>query len=140
MNSIIRFYSRIWILNHVQSILSNEFSIYLQSGWVVKNPPANTGDVGHASLIPGLGRSPGGGHGNWLQYWLENCMDRGTWWDIVHWVVKSWTWLSTHTLMYTNLTLYTRWEMTQLYILFSVSLWLNLREIYNKNKTMTNTS
>ena len=44
-------------------------------GAVVKNPPAKAGD---ADLIPGLGRSPGGGHGNPLQYsCLENSMDRG---------------------------------------------------------------
>ena len=40
---------------------------------VVKNPPANTGDIIDAGSIPGLGRSPGGGHGNPLQYsCLEN--------------------------------------------------------------------
>ena len=43
-------------------------------------------------LIPGLGRSPGGGQGNPLQYsCLENPMDRGTWWATVHSVKKSWT-------------------------------------------------
>ena len=47
---------------------------------VVKNPFANTRDRRDASWIPGLGRSPGGGHGNLLQYsCLENPMDRGTW-------------------------------------------------------------
>ena len=47
---------------------------------VVKNLPANTGDVG---LIPGSGRSLGVGNGNPLQYsCLENSMDRGTWWTI----------------------------------------------------------
>ena len=46
-------------------------------GSVVKNPPANAGDVG---LIPGLGRTPGEGNGNPLQYsCLGNPMDRGTW-------------------------------------------------------------
>ena len=46
-------------------------------GSVVKNPPANAGDTG---LIPGLGRSPGEGSGNPLQYsCLENSMDRGAW-------------------------------------------------------------
>ena len=35
---------------------------------VVKNPPANAGDIGDASSIPGAGRSPGGGHGSPLQY------------------------------------------------------------------------
>ena len=45
---------------------------------VVENPPANTGDIRDSGLIPGLGRSPGGGHGNPLQYsCLENPMDRG---------------------------------------------------------------
>ena len=61
-------------------------------GSVVKNLPANTGDM---SLIPGWGRSPGGGHGNPLQYsFLENPMDRGTWWATVHGVAESWTQLS----------------------------------------------
>ena len=47
---------------------------------VVKNPPTNAGDRGDSSLIPGLGRSPGGGHGNPFQYsCLENPMYRGTW-------------------------------------------------------------
>ena len=53
---------------------------------VVKNPPANVGDVG---LIPGLGRSSAEGNGNPLQYsCLENLMDRGTWWAIVCGVAK----------------------------------------------------
>ena len=44
---------------------------------VVKNPPANAVDIRDASLIPELGRSPGGGHGNPLQYsYLENPIDR----------------------------------------------------------------
>ena len=55
---------------------------------VVKNAPANAGDVRDVGLIPGLGRSPGGGHGN-LYSWLENSMDRGTWWATVHRVIKS---------------------------------------------------
>ena len=42
------------------------------------------------NLIPGLGRSPGGGNGNPLQYsCLENPMDRGAWWATVHWTAKS---------------------------------------------------
>ena len=45
---------------------------------MVKNPPANGGDIRDVGLIPGLGRCPGGGHGNLLQYsCLENSMDRG---------------------------------------------------------------
>ena len=51
-----------------------------QEALVVKNPSANTGDVRDSGLIPGLGRSPRGGHGNPLQYsCLENLKDRGAW-------------------------------------------------------------
>ena len=51
---------------------------------VVENLPASAGDVRDVGLIPGLGRFPGGGHGNPLQYFcLENPMDRGTWKAIV---------------------------------------------------------
>ena len=57
-----------------------------QVALVVKNPPANAGDIRDRGSIPGLGRSPGGGHGNpILQYsCLENRMDRGSWWATVH--------------------------------------------------------
>ena len=49
-----------------------------------KKPPANAGDIRDMGSIPGLGRSPGGGHGNPTQYsCLENTMDRGSWWAIV---------------------------------------------------------
>jgi len=59
---------------------------------VVKNLPANAGDVSDASSIPGMGRFPGGGHGNPLQYsCLENPMDRGPWWATLHGVAKSQT-------------------------------------------------
>ena len=52
----------------------------------VKNPLANAGDLG---LIPGLGRSPGEGHGNPLEYsCLENPMDRGAWQAAVHGVAR----------------------------------------------------
>ena len=51
--------------------------------------------VGDLSLIPGLGRFTGGGHGNLLNYaCLENPIDRGAWWTTVHGVAKSWTQLS----------------------------------------------
>jgi len=59
---------------------------------VVKNPPANAGDIGDSGSIPGSGRSPGGGHGNPLQYsCLKNAMDRGAWQATVHRVAKSQT-------------------------------------------------
>ena len=57
---------------------------------VVKNPPANAGDVRDVVSMLGLGRSTGGGHGNALQYsCLENLMDTGAWQTMVHRVTKS---------------------------------------------------
>ena len=51
-----------------------------QVALVIKNLPTNAGDAGNMGSIPGSGRSPGGGHGNLLQYsCLENPMDRGAW-------------------------------------------------------------
>ena len=71
-----------------------------QVALVVKNLPANAGDIRDRGSIPGLGGSPGGGHGRPLQYsCLENPMDRGAWWVMVHSVMKSQTRLerlSTH--------------------------------------------
>ena len=59
---------------------------------VVKNLPANAGDIKDMGSVPGLGGSPGGGHGNQLQYsGLENPMDRGAWKSAVHRVTKSQT-------------------------------------------------
>ena len=59
-------------------------------GSVVQKPPANAGDSGDAVLIPGLGRSPGEGNGNPLQYsFLGNPMDRGAWRATVHGVAES---------------------------------------------------
>ena len=67
-------------------------NILFPGGSVVKNLPAMAGDTG---LIPGLGRSPGEGNGNPLQYsCLENPMGRGAWRATVHRVAKSRTWLS----------------------------------------------
>ena len=72
-----------------------------QVALVVKNPPAKAGDIRDAGLIPGSGRSPGGGHGSPLHYsCLEDPTDREAWWAMVHSVTKTWTWLkrlSTHT-------------------------------------------
>ena len=59
---------------------------------VGKNLPASAGDARDASLIPGLGRSPGGEHGNPLQYFcLKNLIDREAWRATVHRVTKSQT-------------------------------------------------
>ena len=58
---------------------------------VVKNPPANAGDVRWGSTLES-GRSPGRGQGHALQYsCLENSMDRGAWWAMIRRVAKSWT-------------------------------------------------
>ena len=65
---------------------------------MVKNPLANWRYIREVGLIPGLGKSPGGGHGNPLQYsCLENLVERGAWRAVVHWVASSPTqllWLS----------------------------------------------
>ena len=62
---------------------------------VVKNSPANAGDIGDVGLIPGWGRSPGEGNGNPLQYsCLGNRMGRGAWWATVRGVTKNETRLS----------------------------------------------
>ena len=59
---------------------------------VVKNPPANAGDLRNMGSICGSGRSPGGGHGDLPQYsCLDNPLDRGAWRAPVHRVTKSWT-------------------------------------------------
>ena len=65
---------------------------------VVKNLPASPGDAKDMGLISELGRSPGVGNGNPLQYsCLENSMDREAWQAIVHGLAKRWTWLNRHT-------------------------------------------
>ena len=56
----------------------------------VKSLPAYAGDIRDVDSIPGSRRSPGGGHGNPLQYsCLENVMDRGAWWVTIYRVLKS---------------------------------------------------
>ena len=63
-----------------------------QVALVVKNLPANSGDLRNVGLIPGLERYPGEGNGNPAQYsCLENPMDRGAWQATVHGVAKSQT-------------------------------------------------
>ena len=63
---------------------------------MIRNPSAKSGDAGAEGLIPGLGRSPGGGNGNLLQYTcLENPMNKRAWWAAVHGVAESQPRLST---------------------------------------------
>ena len=75
---------------------------------VVKNLPANAGDVGSISV---WGRFPGEGNGNPLQYsCLENTMDRRAWKAVVHGVGKSWTWLSLKQVLFLyDITVYMFW-------------------------------
>ena len=85
---------------------------------VLKNLSANVGDVRDMSPIPGSGRSPGGGHGNPLQYsCLENPIDRRVWWAIVHSVAQNQT-------QPKQLSMHTRWFV----ILESSSLVLSTKE------------
>ena len=90
---------RMW-LELLQSHIPRELSLFdlYDGSWifpgstVIKNPPANVGDVGS---IPGLGWSPGVENGNPLQYsCLENSMDGGAGWATVHIVTTNWTRLS----------------------------------------------
>ena len=73
--------------------------VYILSGFpggaVVENLPVIAGGTRDAGLIPGLGRAPGVGNGNPLQYsCLEHSINRGAWWTTVHGVEKSQTQLS----------------------------------------------
>ena len=89
---------------------------------MVKNPIANAGDIRDTGLIPGSERSPGGEHGNLLQYFcLKNPTHRGAWQAMVHWVTKSRTWLkqiSTHSTQ-----LIFRWEHIGIEMWPTVYLW-----------------
>ena len=59
---------------------------------VVKNLLVSAGDMRDVGLIPELGRSPGGGHGNSLWYsCLKDSMDREAWLATIHGVTQSWT-------------------------------------------------
>ena len=87
-------------LSILDTFFKRSISFYVWAPWasqvalVVKNPTANTGDVRDMGLIPALGRSPGGGHDNPLQYsCLENPMDREARPAKVYRLTKSQTWL-----------------------------------------------
>ena len=84
-----------------------------------KKSTCNAGDMG---LIPALGRSPGGGHGNPLQYsCLENSMDRGAWQDAIHSAEKNRTRLSYWTTTYWKYSKNTYW--IRVYFPISFSIW-----------------
>ena len=74
------------------TINSGQIKVGFPGGTVVKNAPANERDSGEPGVILGLGRSPGGGNVNPLQYsCLGNPMERGAWWATAHGVAESWT-------------------------------------------------
>ena len=78
---------RTWV-----SYTGRQILCHLSHTLVVKNLPVNPGDIRDEGSVPGLGRFPGGGHGNPPQYsYLENSKDRGVWHTTVHRVAKSWT-------------------------------------------------
>ena len=79
----------------MELLLKSVVDLGLPGGSAVKNPPVNAGDTREVGLIPGSGRSSREGNGNSLQYsFLENPMDRGSWWATVLGVAKRWTQLS----------------------------------------------
>ena len=81
------FFFKEWISDNKEWIVTYKASLVAK---VVKNPPASAVDIRDPSSISGSGKSSGGGHINPLHYsCLENSMDRGAWWSIVHRVAKS---------------------------------------------------
>ena len=80
-------------VSKVMSLLLNMLSglaMGFPGGLSSKESVRSAGDIGDMRSIPGPGRSPGGGHGNPLQYSdLENPLDRAAWWALIHKVVKS---------------------------------------------------
>ena len=85
-------YTYIYRETHTYTHTHTHTHMASQVALVVKNLPANAGDIRDVGSIPGWGRSPGGRHGNPFQYSsLENPMDRRAWKATVHWVTKSQT-------------------------------------------------
>ena len=82
------------LTGHFPNFFASHVSLLMGLPWWLssKEPAYNTGAKGDASLIPGSGTYPAGRCGNPVQYsCLENLMDRGAWYSIVHGVTKSWT-------------------------------------------------
>ena len=98
-NVQIQYFYRLQVFTPFEVIIKICYAPLLQvqgflGGSVGEEFTCNVGDKGDVGSIPGLGRSPGEGHGNSLQYsCLENSMDRGAWWATVYRVTKSQTWL-----------------------------------------------
>ena len=86
-------------------------------GSVGKESTCNAADSGDAAWIPWSVRSPGGGHGNPLQYsCLENSVDRGAWWAAVHGVAKSWARLSNFPFIFTFMHWRRKWQPTPVFL------------------------
>ena len=86
-----KYFHTFFILSRARKYTLHVYFVASQVVLVVKNPPAKAGDIRDIDSIPG-GRSPGGGHGNPLQYCcLENPMNRGAWRAAVHRVTTRWT-------------------------------------------------
>ena len=115
----------IYYINCTIMLFLHNFVTYyfFPGGAVVKSSPANTGAARNTCSIPGLGRTPGGGHGNPLQYsCLENPMDRGAWR-----VAKIWTWLRGWACMHTcNILYFDVCTYNDLYITIKYVLWFFL--------------
>ena len=89
----------VYLKNTKIMIWKDTWTSVFMAALLVKDPTANAGDAEDMGSIPGSGRSPGGGHGNPLQYsCLENPHEQigGAWRAIVHWVTKSWACLKQH--------------------------------------------
>ena len=99
-------YTHKYIYIYIYAFHIYTLSIYIYAFQVAqwkKNSPANAVGSRDMGLISGLGRSPGEGNGNPLQYsCLENSMDRGAWRALVHSVTKSWSQFSAHTHTHTH--------------------------------------
>ena len=102
----------VWSLNSIHYYSHWAFQVAL----VANNMPVNAGDTRDMGSVPGLGRSPGGGHGNPFQFssCLENSMHRGAWRAAVHGVAKSWTRLSDFT--FTFMHWRRKWQPTPVFL------------------------
>ena len=87
-----KFSNSFWLAGYIENNFFFGFARGFPGDTSGKESTYNAGDTGDVGSIPGSRRSPGGGHGNLLQYsCLENPMDRGAWWATVHGDTKSQT-------------------------------------------------
>ena len=131
LNSVLMLISLLYLpcgIWHCSSIL-----LGFQGGSVVKNPPVSAGDARDVGLILGSGRSPGGGHGNPLQYsCLENSMYRGAWQAALHGIIKSQARLSTWVLTFWNSVLWvTPWVHDGILYSYCLCFWLSFLASYS---------